>query len=135
DGLPGDRLPGSPQKQGNLYFGYDMPLANTWRLGLNYGISYTGDVLTRTGGRGDGETIGGFAVSGASAVLGAEKWSLALYAENLFDKYAVTGVRQNPAYVQTLSDINGDPVAVRDYSKDILRPREIGLRFTYEFDF
>jgi hypothetical protein len=33
--------------------------------------------------------------------------------------------------VQTVADINGDPVHVRAYAEEMLRPREIGLKFTY----
>jgi hypothetical protein len=36
--------------------------------------------------------------------------------------------------VQTVDDENGDPVHVRSYTHDILRPREIGFRFGYELE-
>jgi len=134
DGQDGDRLPGSPEQQGTLYFKYDLPLANGWAVDLNYGLAAIGDVLTRTGGRASGETLPGFAISQAWATLKAtDQWSLSLYADNLFDKYAVTGARSTPLYNKTVSDENGDPVRVRSYSHDVLRPREIGLRFTYNF--
>ncbi|MCB1641103.1 MAG: hypothetical protein KDI37_05170, partial [Xanthomonadales bacterium] len=61
-------------------------------------------------------------------------WSVQLYAENIWDKYAVTGVRSSRAFIQTVSDENGDPVTVRRYYQDVLRPREIGLRFVYDFE-
>jgi lysozyme family protein len=67
-------------------------------------------------------------------VLKADHWSVALYAENLFNKYAETGIRTATPYLQTLSDENGDPVRVRAYSKDVVRPRQIGLRFTYDLN-
>lgn len=134
DGLSGDRLPGSPEVQGNLYLSYDMVVANDWDLRLNYGVSGIGDILTRTGGRADGEKLGGFTLHNASATLRGDNWSVQLYAKNLWDKYAVTGVRATRASVQTVADENGDSVTVRRYYNDVLRPREIGLRFSYDFE-
>ena len=57
-----------------------------------------------------------------------------MYAQNLLNKYAVTGVRSIPAFVQTVADENGDPVRVRSYAHDVLRPREVGFRFSYSLD-
>jgi iron complex outermembrane recepter protein len=70
-------------------------------------------------------------VHNASAVWHNSHWSAGLYAQNLLNKYAVTGVRSRQVFVQTVADENGDPVHVRSYSENVLRPREIGLRFTY----
>jgi outer membrane receptor protein involved in Fe transport len=133
DGQPGDRLPGSPEDQATLYFGYDFPLSAGWDLTLNYGISAIGDVITTTGMRGGGETLGGFSLHQASAVFSGGPWELTLYAQNLLDKYAVTGTRSRPSFVQTVADENGDPVRVRAYGQQMVRPRELGLSFTYAF--
>ena len=134
DGQPGDRLPGSPEDQATVYLGYDWSLGNSWDLTFNYGISTIGDVITTTGARGGGETLGGFSVHHASAVFSGGPWAFTVYAQNLLDKYAVTGTRSRPAFVQTEVDENGDPVRVRSYAQQMLRPREIGFRFTYDFD-
>lgn len=134
DGLAGDRLPGSPEKQANLFASYLMELSGDRYLTFNYGVSAIGDVLTRTGGRADGETLPGFAVHNASLVLDGYNWSVTLYAENLLDKFARTGARSSRPFAQTVSDENGDPVTVRRYYHDVLRPREIGLSFVYYFD-
>ena len=133
DGKKGDRLPGAPEQQGSLWIAYAMPLTSGFDLSVDYGVAAQGDVLTRTGGRAGGETLGGFAVHYASIGVKADAWSVALYAENLFDKYAATGVRANRSWLKTVSDANGDPVTNRAYYQDVLRPREIGLRFTYDF--
>jgi outer membrane receptor protein involved in Fe transport len=69
----------------------------------------------------------------AAATLRAQSWSLSLYAENLFNKYAYTGVRSTPVSNQTVTDDDGNPVRVRSYYHDLLRPRQVGLRFTYDF--
>jgi iron complex outermembrane receptor protein len=134
DGQPGDRLPGSPEDQATVYFGYDWTLSPRWDLTLNYGISAIGDIITTTGLRGDGETLGGFSLHHASAVFsGNGPWEFSVYAQNLLDKYAVTGVRSRRSFMQTVADENGDPVTVRAYGRQMVRPREIGLRFTYDF--
>ncbi|MET0659658.1 MAG: TonB-dependent receptor [Steroidobacteraceae bacterium] len=134
DGQKGDRLPGSPEQQGSLWLTYAMPLTSGFDLGLDYGVAAQGDVLTRTGGRAGADKLGGFAVHYASVALKADAWTVALYAENLFDKYAATGVRSNRSWLKTVTNENGDPVANRSYYRDILRPREVGLRFTYDFE-
>jgi outer membrane receptor protein involved in Fe transport len=132
-GRKGDRLPGSPEHQGSIFATYSMPMARNWNLDLNYGITALSDVLTRTGGRAGGERLGGFALHSASAVLEAGQWKLALYAQNLLDKYAITGVRSSRQLARAALDENGDPIVrVRSYAQDVVRPREIGLRLTYQ---
>jgi len=133
DGQPGDRLPGSPEDQATLYFGYDFTLSAGWDLALNYGVSTIGDVITTTGLRGGGETLGGFSLHQASAVFSGGPWEFTVYAQNLLDKYAVTGTRSRPSFIQTVQDENGDPVRVRAYGQQMVRPRELGLSFTYAF--
>jgi outer membrane receptor protein involved in Fe transport len=134
DGVPGDRLPGSPETQSTFNIGYELPLSGQRSLDLNYGLSSIGDVLTTTGGRAGGEKLGGFTVHSASAVLRSGSWGLALYAQNLTNEYALTGSRSRAGFVQTVADENGDPVRVRSYSHEVLRPREVGLRFTYDLE-
>jgi outer membrane receptor protein involved in Fe transport len=133
DGQPGDRLPGSPEDQATLYFGYDWTLSSQWDLTLNYGVSAIGDVISKTGLRAAGERFGGYSVHHASAVLSGGPWSFAVYAQNLFNKYAVTSARSTPLFIQTVADENGEPVRVRSYAQEMLRPREVGFRFTYDF--
>ena len=103
-------------------------------LGLSYGITAISDVLTKAGKRGNGESLSGFAVHDFSADLTTEKWKVSLYVDNVLDEYAETGVRTDTARVQTVSDINGDPVHVRSYFHNVIRPRTIGLRAKYRFD-
>jgi outer membrane receptor protein involved in Fe transport len=130
-GQPGDRLPGSPQQQGTLNFAYGLPLTGGKSVDFNYGIAAIGDIITTIGERAGGQKLGGYAVHNASAVWHNSHWSAGLYAQNLLNKYAITGVRSREVFVQTVTDENGDPVHVRSYSENVLRPREIGLRFTY----
>jgi iron complex outermembrane receptor protein len=134
DGEVGDRLPGSPEHQGSLNLRYEAPLGNEWQAGFTYGIAAVSDVLTTTGGKGDGEALAGYTIHYAAIDLSSDAWTFTLYADNLFDKYAETGVRGNAAYVQSVSDIDGNPVPVRYYFKEVLRPLEFGLRFRYDFN-
>src|SRR5262249_35205429 len=48
-GQPGDRLPGSPQQQGTLNFGYDLPLSGGKSVDFHYGIAAIGDIITTIG--------------------------------------------------------------------------------------
>src|SRR5690606_11211656 len=133
DGENGDRLPGSPKHQGNLSATWDIALSADWDLSLNYGVTAVGNVLTRVGGRGGGEQLPGFALHSMSATFENQNWGVGVYARNLFDRYAASGARLTPQYAQTLTDADGGPVRVRTYHKDIVRPREIGVRLTYDF--
>ena len=68
------------------------------------------------------------------AVRQIDAWDVTLYADNLLDKYAVTGVRTDTARIQVVPDFNGDDVNVRSYFHNVLKPLTIGVRATYRFD-
>ena len=67
-------------------------------------------------------------------------WSATLYADNLFDKYAVTSVRRDPSYIRMIERFDlgtGEPISSipsRTYFQSMLRPRTVGLEFSYRFD-
>lgn len=132
DGEKGDRLPGSPKHQGSVWTSYRLPFGG-YDLELNYGLTMQSDILTKAGGRANGEKLGGFTVHNASVVVHADAWTVGLYAKNLFNKYAATGVRSTRASIQSVTNDDGDIVRVRSYYHDLLRPRQVGLRFTYDF--
>ena len=134
DGEDGDRLPGSPEHQGSLFVVYERPLANGMALEFNYGVSAISDVLTRTGNRGGGEELDGFAIQDLAVHLHANQWTATLYAKNLADEYGETAARETSAYLQQVSDFNGDAVNVRRYYKNVVAPRQVGLRIRYEFE-
>ena len=67
-------------------------------------------------------------------MLDGSNWTVTLYAENLLDRFARTGARSSTAFVQSVQDENGEPVRLRRYYHDVLRPREVGLSFVYYFD-
>jgi len=132
-GRKGDRLPGSPEQQGSIFATYALPLPSGRDLNFNYGITAVSNVLTRTGLLAGGERLGGFALHSASVALDTNQWSFALYGQNLFNKYAITGVRSSRQVARAAVDENGDPtVRVRAYAQDVVRPREFGLRVSYK---
>jgi outer membrane receptor protein involved in Fe transport len=131
-GESGDRLPGSPEHQGTLFVSYQWPMSAGYMMEINYGVVAISNVLTRTGNKGYGEHLSGYAIQDLSAMLSRDQWTLTAFAKNLFDEYAETSASQTRAYIQTVADINGDPVYVRSYRHDVLPPRMVGLRFTWE---
>jgi len=134
DGEDGDRLPGSPEHQGSLFLTYERPLNNGMMLELNYGVSAISDVLTRTGGKGGGEELDGFAIHDLAAHLHANQWTVTLYGKNITDKYAETSARSTSRSIQQVPDINNDPVNARGYYHNVVAPLQVGLRVRYEFE-
>lgn len=132
DGESGDRLPGSPEHQGNVFVSYVIPTFAGCELELNYGATGISNALTRVGKKGFGESLDGYVIHDVSAMLSRDEWTLTLYSTNVFDKYAETSASVTKAYIQTVTDENGDPVVVRSYKHDVLPPRMVGLRFTWE---
>lgn len=128
DGFAGDRLPGSPEHKFALFTSLDQPLANGNMLQYNFGFSYQGDVLTRTGGRGNAPTLDSYVKADASIVYDAEAWSATLFVNNIFDEYIETSIRGT-----SLSNQAPNGASVRTYSASIQPPRSIGVRFNYRF--
>jgi iron complex outermembrane receptor protein len=134
DAVSGDRLPGSPRNQGTFNLNYSVPVDGNWAVDVNYGFSAIGNIITKVGNRVGGVTLGGYTTHFASAIATKGSWTFGVYAKNLLNKYAETGVRQIPLFIQTVADENGDPVRVRYYANDVLRPRELGFKFTYSLE-
>jgi len=133
DGQSGDRLPGSPETQFSLFGSYDHPLDNGDSVVFNSSYSWQGNVLTRTGGRGSGLTLGSYGVFNAAVTYQADTWSLGVFADNLFDEFAETGAIGTSLNNQIVSDFDGGNVYVRGFSTHILPPRSVGLRFKASF--
>lgn len=133
DGRSGDRLPGSPEHQGSVFLDYERPIGPTMRIGAAYGVYAQSDVLTRTGGRGGGLTLPGFDIHQAQVRLEGAGWKIALYAENIWNEFAETGVRGTPLFDQAAVNADGDPVYVRTFGTFVAPPRRIGLRIAWAF--
>jgi outer membrane receptor protein involved in Fe transport len=140
DALSGDRLAGSPKQQGTLLLGYTRPLAGGLAFTADYSVTAVSDVYTKVGLRNNGEALPGYAIHGLSVGLDSGRWVARLYADNVFDKYAITSVRRDRSYIRQIErfdPVTGDQIpsiASRSYFQSPLRPRTVGLEFTYHFD-
>ncbi len=139
DAFEGDRLAGTPEQQGTLLLAYTRPLGQGLTMTADYSLSAVSDVYTKVGLRNNGEALPGWAVHGLSFGLTDGRWAARLYADNLFDKYAVTSVRRDPTYIRRLGTGPDDVVpeqqfASRTYFQSMLRPRTVGLEFNYRFE-
>ncbi len=129
DAFRGDRLSGAPRQQGSLLASWASLLGDDVAFDVQYGYSYVGDVLTRIGMRAGGEALPAWDLHNVSASLSKDAWTLTFYADNLFDQYAVTGVRQTP----DLIGITDDGFRSRRYFANVLAPRRAGVRIRYAF--
>ncbi len=137
DGEDGDRLPGAPESQFSMGINYQTDIFDDKLLNVNYGITAQSDVYTKVGLKADGEVLPGYALSNISAELTDDNWSVTLYIDNLFDKYAKTSVRRDKAWAgaATFDSQNKDLAELgRVYGHYTTKPRTIGLRFNYNFE-
>ena len=58
-----------------------------------------------------------------------DAWRVTLYADNVLDKYAETGVRDDQSEIRQIDGFDS-----RRYFHNMIRPRQIGMRFIYNFD-
>lgn len=131
DAFEGDRLPGSPINQGSVRLSYSTPIFSGIRMDAGYGINAIDGVLTKVGFRDNGERLGGYTLHKADIAFSDGRWRLRFYVNNLFDKYAETGVRADRSFIRAVGPNN---FQLRSYYKDILPPRTFGATFSYDFD-
>jgi outer membrane receptor protein involved in Fe transport len=132
DAFDGDRLPGTPENQGALNVNYTRQFLWGTTLDLDYGFTTMSDVYTKIGNRGSGESLSGFTIHNAAATMATDVWSATLYADNLTDRFARTGVRADPDFIDTIGVNN---FTLRRYYHNIVQPRTIGLDLRYSFAF
>ncbi len=130
DAFAGDRLSGAPRQQGSLLASYGLLVGGDTALDLLYGYTHVGDVLTRIGLRAGGETLPAYDLHNVSLAVSRDDWTLTFYADNLLDKYAVTGVRQTPGLIGRTED----GFRSRRYFANVLTPRRVGVRIRYAFE-
>ena len=135
DGEAGDRLPGSAKNRGSISLFFAEPISDRFDLDVMWSSVFSGDVLSTPGARGDSLTLPSYSVSFARIALTDTRndWSLALYADNVFDEFVEVSTRGTSLYNQSLPDVNGDPVYNRRFSTGISAPRRVGLRLTKAF--
>jgi iron complex outermembrane receptor protein len=129
DGEDGDRLPGTPEQQGSLYVNYTTETDTGLLVDVRYGFTSISDVLTKVGGKNGGESLSGFTIHNASVAVSRDNWTATLFADNLTNKYAATGVRRDRDYIDTVGG-----VTLRSYYQNIIQPRTVGLDLRYSFD-
>lgn len=143
----GDRLPGTPRHAGSLFTSYTRPLTNQLDLTVDYGLTAQSDVFTKLGRGsnccrpfdgstsfslpGPGEELSGIDIHYASVTLSGERWDARLYADNLWNEEAITGVREDRSYVTRAG--GASDYAYRRYFNYVLTPRTVGLDFRYKF--
>ena len=86
------------------------------------------------GQRRSGESLAGYAVSNLTAKISDFDWSVTFYVDNLFDKYAFVSTRAHQGY-QGIGDIEINRTDLqRGYGHFLLRPRTVGVTFSYQFE-
>jgi len=128
DAFDGDQLPGTPEHQTYLGANYSLALGDGSSLEFDYSMTARSDVLTKVGERGNGESLDGFSLHNISASWLTDSWRVTLYADNVFDEYAETGVRDDVSFIRQVEGVD-----VRRYYHNVVRPRQVGLRFIYDF--
>lgn len=137
DGKNGDRLSGSPEHQFSLGATYSTEVFDDTLLDINYGLTYQSDVYSKVGLRADGEALPGYALSNMSARFSKDEWSVTLYVDNMFDKYAYSSVRRDKGDIglATFPAMNTNDASLqRNYGHYLITPRTAGVRFEYMFD-
>ncbi|MXP25804.1 TonB-dependent receptor [Altererythrobacter indicus] len=128
DALSGDRLPGSAKHSGSLGATYTMPLGDG-DLTANWTATYRGNIVTRLGwDRAYGDKLPGYTTHRASLTYDWDDFSLTLFANNIFDKYAVVSVANDRSRIGV-----NDGVAVRYYRQAVLNPRTVGIEGRMKF--
>ncbi len=126
--LSGDRLPGSAKNSGSLGATYTYPLGDAQLIG-NWTATYRGNVVSRLGyDRAFGEKIPSYVTHRASLTYSTDLYDITLWANNIFDKYAVTSIGQDRSRIGV-----NDGVAVRYYTRAVLSPRTFGLEGRVRF--
>lgn len=125
----GDRLPGTPENQLYLGTNYALPLSDGSYVDFDWSMTYQSNVITKVGKRDNGESLSGFALHNISATWFKDSWSVALYADNVFDEYGETGVRGDFEDIENVEGFDS-----RYYYHNVVRPRQFGMRLRYNFD-
>ncbi len=128
DVFAGDRLPGSTKHSGALSATYTLPVGDNETI-FNWTATYTGDILTRVGGRGFGEKLPGYVMNRASITYKTPVFELSLFANNIFNKYAITGVSND---LSRFGFVNGGVIS-RYYAQSVARPRVVGVEGRFKF--
>lgn len=128
DAEDGDRLPGTPEHTIFLSANYVKSLDDGSQIDFDWSMTAQSDVLTKVGERASGEALAGFALHNVSATWFDGNYRVSLYADNVFNTYGETGVRADSSFT------NSGDFDMRRYYHNVVRPRQVGLRFSYNFE-
>lgn len=128
DALSGDRLPGSAKNSGSLGATYTLPFKDG-NIVADWTATYRGNVVTRLGwNRAFGDKLPGYVLHRASLAYETERYSLGLFANNIFDKYAVASVANDHSRVGL-----NDGVLLRYYQQTVINPRTFGIELRFKY--
>lgn len=129
DASSGDRLPGSAKNSGSAQVNYTYPLGDGRRIEANWATIYRGNIYSRVGLRGNGEIIPSYVTHSASLNYVTKQYEIGLFADNIFDKYAVTAISNDKS---SLNQVRTD-VVERYYAQGVLTPRRVGVDFRVHY--
>lgn len=128
DALAGDRLPGSAKNSGSLGATYTMPFRDGSII-ADWTATYRGSVVTRLGwDRAYGDKLPSYVLHRASLTYETERYSVGLFVNNIFDKYAVASVANDRSRVGT-----NDDVRLRYYKQTVINPRTFGIEMRFKY--
>lgn len=128
DALSGDRLPGSTRHSGSLGVNYTMPVAGG-DLSADWTATYRGDVVTRLGwDRAYGDKLDGFVLHRASLSWQNDTFTIGLFGNNIFNKYAVTAISNDRSRIGV-----NDGVRLRYFRRTVITPRTFGLELRVKY--
>jgi outer membrane receptor protein involved in Fe transport len=108
---------------------YTYPLSEGRDIEASWATTYTGNIYSRVGLRGNGEVIPAYTTHRASVTYHSDMFDVGVYADNIFDKYAVTAVENDrSSYNRTRTG-----VVERFYAYGVLTPRRVGLEMTFHY--
>ena len=126
--LSGDRLPGSAKNSGSLGVTYTRPFMDGHII-ADWTATYRGSVVTRVGWeRAYGDKLPSYVLHRTSVGYETDRYSLILFANNIFDKYAVNSVSNDRSRVGL-----NDGVVLRYYTKSVINPRTFGIETRFKF--
>jgi outer membrane receptor protein involved in Fe transport len=126
--LSGDRLPGSAKNSGSLGVTYTKPFMDG-NIIADWTATYRGSVVTRLGWeRAYGDKLPGYVLHRASLGYETGRYSFILFANNIFDKYAVSSVSNDRSRVGL-----NDGVVLRYYTRSVINPRTFGIETRFKF--
>ena len=128
DARAGDRLPGSTRNSGSLGVNYSAPFGKG-ELITDWTATYRGDVVTRLGWeRSFGDKLPGFVLHRASLTYQTDNYSISLFGNNIFNKYAVVAVQNDRSRVGL-----NDGVRLRYLRQSVINPRTFGLEMRIRY--